>query len=218
MVARLRSHFSHYTMPRGRRAPATNGGTGLPPALEACLSGWTETDLSQKAFVLMSEDEFFEAFQRPSLAGMYQHFADRAQKTLRLQGLDQTPTNTYKLLVPDSIIASIVEFTNPALHLAGHARTNILEYRSFIHHLHLVGLYKTSLDLTFSMILPSLAKENYFQLIDISRFKALLTHTKCFSMEGRSPSDHDETWIQKRTFMKQLHEFEEMPIWRRYIF
>lgn len=193
-------------MPRARNPPTAI--EALPAGFKASLDDWEALDNSGKALVVYSEQEFFEKFLRANLETTYLHLAESTERTLRNIGLNQSPTNTFRALLPDIVIMMIVAFTNPALHEKGHPTTNHHEYRRFIHHMHLVHAFDMSLDLAWEVIMPSLARQHGFMLMELARFKELLYCSRAFGTEGRNPKKERSTWMRRGRFLRKINDLE----------
>ena len=193
-------------MPRQARQTSSNSAARLPESFKACTDGWQLQEVD--SFRLVSEDEFQDEHLSTPLRETYLHMVDEIDKELDDHGKTTNPfIDAYNLLLKDSVINNIVDFTNPALRNASFGATTAWEYRQFLAHRMILSQINLSLDYSFQYLIPFLAKEHGFQAMTAERFKQLLNCSRAFRSRGRSGAD-DDSWWQRKTFLRKISDDE----------
>ena len=78
-----------------------------------------------------------------------------------------------------------------------------------MHHKNLASRFNLSLELIWIEILPFIAQQHGFTLMELDRFRQLLRCTRGFPIQGRDGDNQDDTWFQRSTFLRRMEPLEE---------
>ena len=181
----------------------------IPDAMKACLTGWKETPMQEKKFVILTAKKYQDKYMRQGLIDSYIHATDLMSANLISAGLDVTAENTVQYLVSDRVFSDLAGFASQQLVKRDLPATNTFEMRRSFATKLLRSRFKISTGKTWVEILGPLATKHGFRPMEEARFKNIMTCIRGYDVSSRNGDNSNESWMQRKNTLRHLNDLEK---------